>query len=178
MMTNSRTLLFALLALIFSVSSCSKDNGTRRDIKIDENNLTLCAPDADCQNLIHNNSDIAATFDLKAGKYRVFERNVKRSGISSLLYIKVPMNAASFSMDKNDILNGLLRYNTSCPACGMLPSKVVGGYAKGLNLTASKNAGQMKWIIEAQIIMEIQGQPVFNDTVYVKQYFYPNLSTD
>lgn len=171
-MTNSKTLLSGLLALMLYVSSCSKDNGTQKDIQINEKNLTSCAPNSECRNFIYENRDFStSSTNLQTGAYRVFQRDVTTSVINSNLYIKVPMNANSFSLDKKDILNGRLKYNTWCFACLMAPSKVIGGYAKGV----SKNADQTKWIVEVQIIREIEASPAFRDTLYVKQYFDKNL---
>jgi len=171
-MTNSKTLLSGLLALTLSVSSCSKDNGTQNDIKIDENNLTSCAPNSECQSFIYEKRDFStASPDLQTGAYRVFQRNVTTSVINSNLYIKVPMNANSFSLDKKDILSGQLKYSPWCFACLMAPGKVIDGYAKGI----SKNADQTKWIVEVQIIREIEASPSFRDTMYIKQYFDKNL---
>lgn len=171
-MTNSKTLLSGLLALMLSVSSCSKDNGTQKDIQIDENNLTSCAPNSECQSFIYEKRDFSTTSpDLQTGVYRVFQKNVTTSVINSNLYIKVPMNANSFSLGKKDILNGQLKYNTWCLACLMAPSKVIGGFAKGI----SKKADQTKWIVEIQIIREIEANPAFRDTMYIKQYFDKSL---
>lgn len=171
-MTNSKTLLSGLLALTLFVSSCSKDNGTEKDIRIDENNLTSCAPNSDCQSSIYEKRDFSSEqYDLQPGNYRVFQRNERKSIFNSGLFIKVPMDANSFSLNKKDILSGRLKYTTSCASCFMASSVVIDGYAKGV----SKNADRTKWLIEAQVIRQLGN---VRDTMYVKQYFDKNLIVD
>jgi hypothetical protein len=51
----------------------------------------------------------------------------------------------------------------------------VDGYVKGLNLFREKSADQTKWVIEAKIILQAESEPSVKDTLYVKQYFYPNF---
>lgn len=59
----------------------------------------------------------------------------------------------------------------SCPACNLIGLKIIGGYAKGINLTPDKSDERAEWIIEANIIQEAIDYPSYKDTVYVKQHF-------
>ncbi|MET1054779.1 MAG: hypothetical protein ABWY16_05690 [Pedobacter sp.] len=176
-MKKQITLFLSLLALVFINLSCAKQSGRDEVIRIDENNLTPCPANANCQYLFTEQADVnpgPGTF--VTGKYRLFWSSVLNQGVSYIIYIKAPMTGNAFSLSREDIVNGKIEISRSCPACLFAASKLVDGYVKGINLTPGKPADQTKWILEVQIISEsVYGAPPVRDTVSVKQYFYPNF---
>ena len=78
-----------------------------------------------------------------------------------------------FTLNSQDIKNGLEKYSQSCACCLLLGVKPASGYVKGINTTPSNRADETKWLIEAEIVVVSihNNQPV--DTIWVKQYFYP-----
>lgn len=184
-MKKRTTLILGLLVIIIAVSSCKKGGNDSDVVKINETNLTPCPANTNCQYLFTEHADINIENGqtLKTGNSRVFWSVWQNSDMTTNVYVKAPMDGTSFSLDKEDILNGKVQYFSSCPACYMVAMKNVDGYVKGVNLTPEKSADQSKWIIEAKIIREpisssLQGElptPLYRDTVFVKQYFYPNF---
>jgi len=92
------------------------------------------------------------------------------------------MSGDSFQLDAASIKNGRVAYNFICPACNAIKYKPVGGYVKGINTTPDKPADQVKWLIEASILLAadqtVSGDQLVKDTVYIKQYFYSNFVFD
>ncbi|CAM4151938.1 hypothetical protein SAMN06265348_105105 [Pedobacter westerhofensis] len=176
-MIKQTTLLLCLLLLTLVNFSCSKKRGLEPAIVIDEKNLTACPAGANCQYLFTEHADInpgPGTF--VTGNYRIFWSSALNQGVSYTMYIKAPMMGTSFNLKRADIINGKIEVSRSCPACLFAASKLVDGYVKGINLLPGKPADQTKWILEAQIISEsVYGSPAVRDTVFLKQYFYPNF---
>ena len=167
--------LFAII-LISSACSKQKDKETEPKIEIDEKNLTACPENASCQYLFTENTDLGEQpGTLRSGAYRLFWSEIQTPGMSAKLYIKGPMQGKDFSLGKADILEGRVKLVRSCPACSMIPFKELDGYVKGVNLTPEKPADQAKWLLEIKVIMGFDEEAVVKDTVYVKQYFYPNF---
>jgi len=175
-MRKKSTLVPGLLALVLISFSCSKRNDVKSDPVIDEKNLTACPSNASCEFLFTEQADVnPVPGTLMTGAYRLFWSRVVNQGVSSVLYIKAPMQGNSFVLNKSDITGGKIEISRSCPACLFAASKLVDGYVKGINLSPDKPADQTRWILEAQIISEsVYGTPI-RDTVSVKQYFYPNF---
>jgi hypothetical protein len=176
-MKKQFTLALCFLFLIFISLSCSKSSHENPVPLIDENNLTACPVNANCQYLYTEQADInPGPGTLMTGNYRVFWSSVVNQGMSAVLYIKAPMTGNSFILNKADITGGKIEISRSCPACLFVASKVVDGYVRGVNLSPHKPADQTKWILEAQIISEaVYGPSPVRDTLKVKQYFYPNF---
>lgn len=174
-MKQTTTQLIALLTLVLFSLSCSKKKDIENKPEIDETSLTTCPPGASCSYFYTDQADLRAEFpSVTTGSYRIFSREVTTPGISSFLYIKAPMQGDTFSMTKADMLKGLVTTSTVCPACFSVPFKPVDGYVKGIKLKSLPNRpNDTKWLIEAKLIRQTGTTPVYTDTIYVKQYFYP-----
>jgi hypothetical protein len=170
------TIQLLLSALILTHSACSKKDNLDK-IKIEETDLTLCPENSECEYLFTENADIEGTMPtFKSGAYRLFWAGITQPGMDSRLYLKAPMQGNSFQLDKSAIAAGRVVLYRSCLACSMFPLKPVDGYVKGINLTPEKPADQTKWLLEAKIILgDASGETSYRDTLYVKQYFYPNF---
>jgi hypothetical protein len=176
-MRSKLILPLLLLSSITIFNSCSKQKNDKAEPGIDDKNLTACATGTGCSFLFTEQADFEGYNTLKPGTYRVFWSSQQSSGITTSLYIKAPMPGKSFSLTKTDILAGKIQLNRSCPTCFMYeaPFKPVDGYVKGINTTPDKQADQTRWLVEAKIFLQAEGIPELKDTVFVKQYFYPNF---
>jgi hypothetical protein len=169
--------LLLLSTLVLTQSACSKKDNLDK-IKIDETGLTSCPENAHCEYLFTESADIEGTMPtFKSGGYRLFWANVDYKGVNSKLYLKAPMQGNKFQLDKSAIVAGNALLFRNCPTCLMTPvMPVTDGYVKGVSLTPEKQADQTKWLLEAKIILKDEiGGTTYRDTVYVKQYFYPNF---
>lgn len=170
--------LLVLFTMILVNLSCSKDKDKEKEpkIEIDEKNLTACPDHASCQFLFTENRDLnESPATLKAGTYRLFWSDIQTPGMSAQLYIKAPMHGKSFSLDKADILAGRVKLIQICSSCSTVPLKELDGSIKGINLTPDKPADQTKWLLEIKLILGVDAESYVKDTVYIKQYFYPNF---
>jgi len=159
-------LFFALLTFV----SCEKK--MENNPEIDENNLTACPANSNCDYLFAENADWEVqNFLLKTGNYRLFWNVVNYGGMTTRLHIKTPMQGNKFSLNDQDILNGLVKFYQICPFCDYVGLKPVGGFVKGINTATNKKA---KWLLEAKIFMESEGNSSIKDTLYIKQYFSHN----
>lgn len=177
-MKNISIQVMVLFTIILINLSCSKDKNKEEKpkIEIDEKNLTVCPDNANCQFLFTENGDLnESPSTLKTGTYRLFWSDVQTPGMSAKLYIKAPMQGKDFSLDKADILAGRIKLFQICPACLTVPFKELDGYVKGINLTPDKPADQTKWLLEIKVVLGVDEESYVKDTVYIKQYFYPNF---
>jgi hypothetical protein len=167
--------LSMLFAIILISYSCKKKTEQEPKIEIDETNLTVCPDRGDCHYLFTEHADINdESMLLKIGDYRLFWIDFENPTMNSKLYIKARMQGKDFLLDKTAIVAGRVRLTRGCPSCLMSPFKILeDGFVKGINLTPGKPADQTKWLLEIKLIME--GMGTLKDTVYVKQYFYPNF---
>lgn len=167
--------LFAVILISFSCSK-HKDKEAEPKMEIDEKNLTACPENASYQYLFTENTDLGERpGTLKSGAYRLFWSEIQTPGMSAKLYIKAPMQGKDFSLDKTAILAGQVKLIQSCPACAMIPFKELDGYVKGINLTPEKPADQAKWLLEIKVVVGFDEEVISKDTIYIKQYFYPNF---
>ena len=171
------TQIFLLAGIVSLGFACTKrDDVQKKEVIIDQSNLTTCPAGADCQYLFSDNTDITLPQrSQKAGSFRLFWSETQSAGINTAVYIKAPMGVNNFSMGREDVLSGRIALSRSCLACSMVPVKTVDGYAKGVNLTPDRPGDQTRWLIEARIIVEAQVEPFTKDTINVKQIFYPNF---
>lgn len=176
-MRSKLILSLLLLGSITMLNSCSKQKGEKAEPAIDDKNLTTCITGTGCSFLFTEQADFEGYNTLKPGTYRVFWSSQQSSGITTSLYVKAPMPGKSFSLTKTDILAGKIQFNRSCATCFMYeaPFKPVDGYVKGINTTPNNQSDQTKWLVEAKIFLQAEGSPELKDTVFVKQYFYPNF---
>lgn len=175
-MKKQFAVLFCFFILNLITLSCSKKHDDKPAIVIDENNLTACPAASNCQYLYSEQADVAPqTAQLKSGAYRVFWGSVRTAESSATLYVRAPMDGNSFTLNKEDILNGRIEFIRSCPACLQIAVRPIDGYVKGLNLSPEKPADQTRWILEGKVIFQGVSETSFRDTVSVKQYFYPNF---
>jgi hypothetical protein len=165
-------LILIIPAVILSITSC-----TKQSILIpDDNNLTTCPVNGQCQSLFTEHADVKEqNAVLWTGPYRVFWDEYQNGGLSTKIYVKAPMAGSSFHLKSEDILAGKVLVVQGCTACLMVAYKPVAGYVKGVNRDPGKQADQSRWLLEAQIIRQAMNHPELKDTLYFKRYFYPNF---
>lgn len=144
---------------------------------IDESNLTDCPANATCQYLFTENVDLNPnSFSApQQGRYRLFWAEAKQAESTMSVYVKAAMEGTKFELTKADVLAERVLLYRSCPTCMMIPFKVVDGYAKGVNMTPEKPADQTKWLLEIKLVIRYEGTSMADETVFIKQYFYPNF---
>ncbi|RYY37299.1 MAG: hypothetical protein EOP46_03110 [Sphingobacteriaceae bacterium] len=178
-MAKLNYLLLTLLAGSMLIAACRKSNNAKQDI-IDDKNLTTCPDGANgCSYLFSEHADFdAQNITLKPGAYRLFWRDIDRPGMTDILYIKAPLEVNKFELSAKDIKAGRVITHFGCPSCYAVSFKAVGGYVKGINTTPTARADQAKWLVEAKIYREAEGDASIKDTLYVKQYFDANFVID
>lgn len=177
-MKNAQITMFSLLAFMAFNVSCSKKQDLPEQVEINDKDLTACPAGSACNNTYTDRVDMVQDqLRLIAGNYRIFSVSVETAGITRVVYIKAPMEGKSFSLNKEDILNGMAKTDVICPLCNWVPFRIIDGYVKGVNMARSTRPDEKRWLIEAKIITQAQGiTPVTKDSIYVKQYFYPGVS--
>ncbi len=162
--------LLLMVPVIMVLASCKQTN------VVPDENLTTCPTNGTCSALFTEEADINTQYmSLMTGIYRVFWYNYQVGGLSSKLYVKAPMEGTSFTLGKADILAGQVIFAQSCPSCNLIPLKAVDGYVKGKNMEPGKRSDQTRWLLEGKIILQGVNEPLAKDTLYFKQYFYPNF---
>ncbi|MCD0488289.1 hypothetical protein LPB86_08615 [Pedobacter sp. MC2016-14] len=178
-MRNLIMLTAALLTATILNVSCNKDRGIKPSIEIDETNLTACPANTNCESLFTEHAQFVPQDGIKKlGVYRLFWASTVSSGMTSTIYVEAPMEGDTFSLGKEDILAGRVKFLQHCQGCNTIGYKPVDGYVKGRNLTPDKRADQTKWLLEIKIILGVEGNTSFTQTMYIKQYFYPNFIYD
>ncbi len=165
-----------MLLSIFSFFACKKS----KDIELSEDNLTICDNNSNCENIFTLFSDVDSNFQYQSlGNFKVFTARTTYNTSQTNLFILAPKIGNSFSLNNNDIKSGRVKIQYISPSglpVGFLP---VGGDIKGKNLLPEKGLDQSKWIIEAKIFLaadaKTKGDQKIKDTLYLKQYFYPNF---
>lgn len=88
------------------------------------------------------------------------------------------MKGNSFELDVTAIRNGAVVYQSICYACNTVTYKPVAGKVKGINTKPNKPADQVKWLIDAEIVLEAdlhqKGDGEIREIAFVKQYFTIN----
>lgn len=165
------TKLILLCATMFFFLSCEK----KEKITVSDEGLTQCSANETCTYTFKERSDLNVTdWSLKPGDYRLFLAKKIMGPMTNTLYIKAPMEGTSFSLNTQDIIDGKVKYNTVCPSCDYIAFKVVGGYVKGVNLTPNKPSTEARWLLEAKILLEAEGNPTVKHTLDIKQYYDQN----
>ncbi|WP_276089936.1 hypothetical protein [Pedobacter sp. JY14-1] len=163
-----------LLAILPVFSSCKKDGVKKTGIEITDKDLTVCPDNADCEFLYTEGADISKQLLFQPGNYRLFWSSFRYSGIDSRLYIRTPQDAREFYLKRQDFESKVL-LTSICPACFSIPMRPVEGYIKGINVSPDKRADQTKWLLEVKLYLMPQGGSKVTDTLFIKQYFYPNF---
>lgn len=165
-------LILIVPAVILSITSCTKQN----IIIPDDNNLTACPVNGQCQSLFTENADVnEQNMTLFTSQYRLFWDEYQTSGLTTKIFVKAPMAGNSFNLKTEDILAGRVLVIQSCISCLMVAYKPVAGYVRGVNREPGKRADQSRWLLEAQIIRQAMNHPELKDTLYFKRYFTPNF---
>lgn len=177
-MKNAHITMLACIAIMAFNLSCSKKQDLPEKIEIDNQNLTACPIGSSCNYTYTDRSDMLPDqLVLRAGSYRIFSVSIETAGITRVAYIKTSMEGTSFSLNKQDLLNGLVKTDVICPLCDWSPLRIIDGYVKGVNLSRNTRPNEKRWIIEGKIIMQAEGiTPAVKDSIYVKQYFSPRDS--
>jgi hypothetical protein len=170
-MRTTLKLLLIVPAVILSISSCTKQN-----ILPDDNNLTACPVNSQCQSLFTEQADVnGQTLAFFTGQYRLFWDEYQNGGVSTKIYVKAPMAGNSFQLNAPDIAAGKVLVIQGCTTCLMVAYKPLAGYVKGVNREPGKRADQSRWLLEAQIIRQAMNHSELKDTLYFKRYFTPNF---
>lgn len=181
MMKTIKTQLFYLLVLVvIGTVSCKKDRPVQKQLFIDETSLTDCPTNATCQYLFTENVDLNPnSFGVsQQGRFRLFSAEAKQAQSALSVYVKAPMDGVKFELTKADVLaEGVLLYK-SCPGCNTIPFKVIDGYAKGMNMSPEKPSDKTKWLLEIKLVIRYEGSSMADETIFIKQYFYPNFVND
>ena len=165
-------LLLIVPAVMLSITSCNKQT----IIIPDDNNLTACPVNAQCQSLFTENADVnEQTLTLSPGQYRLFWDEYQIQSHSTKIFVKAPMAGNSFHLKAEDVLAGRVLVIQGCTTCLTVAYKPVAGYIKGINREPGKPADQSHWLLEAQIIRQAMNHPELKDTLYFKRYFTPNF---
>ncbi|MFD2160854.1 hypothetical protein ACFSJU_00475 [Paradesertivirga mongoliensis] len=169
-----KIIIIPLVSLTVCLAFCSKNS-----IEVSPNNLSACQANSQCSYLFSDQADVDSFHRVQSGAHRLFwfkdERNLGGCQLISTLWIKAPLNKNAFLLDTKDIANGLVSYSQLCICCTLIGVKSIGGYVKGINTNPEKSSDQTKWLIEAEIVLATihSSKPI--DTLYIKQYFYPNF---
>lgn len=167
-----KNLLKSLLIVpaIMVLSSCKQNN------VVPDDNLTSCPVNGTCTSLFTEQADVnVQNWTFMNGPYRLFWYDYKTGGLTTKLYIKAPIDGTSFSLGKTDVLAERVVFTQSCVSCNFIPLKAIDGYVKGKNMEPGKRADQTRWLLEGKIILQGVNEPLAKDTLYFKQYFYPNF---
>jgi len=167
-------LLLTVLPVLAVLNSCKKDGVKKTGIEITGKDLTVCPDNADCEFLYTEGADISTQLLFQPGNYRVFWSSFRYSGIDSRLYIRTPQNVSEFYLKRQDLESKVL-LTSLCPACLSVPMKPVEGYIKGINVWPDQRADQTRWLLEVKLYLMPQGGSKVTDTLFIKQYFYPNF---
>lgn len=169
---NKSFLNLLFLASCLFINACSKQ---KEDLLLTDKNLTSCGTNTSCQYLFTEQADVTIPqLNLSSGEYRVFWHSYNQGPIATQVFIKAPMKA-EIQLNDQDILNGKVIFRQICPSCNLINLKPVGGFVKGRNTSPDKRADQTKWLLEAKIYLEAVDQSSIKDTLYIKQYYYPNF---
>jgi hypothetical protein len=170
---------FSLLIIFAGLNACNKTSG----INISETQLTTCDNGANCDYIFTLSSDVDSDFHYVAdGNHKVFTYKKNFGSNQTNLFILAPKTGNSFSISNNEIKNGLVKVQFISPLGLSVGFKAVGGEVKGKNLPPEKALDQSKWLIDAKIYLaadaKVKGDQKIKDTLYLKQYFYPNFVFD
>jgi hypothetical protein len=173
--------LTLLTALTLLVISCSKKQDVVPESlpEINETNLTECPAGYQCDYWYNEfPTAYSSQFSAPNPNYRIFiaQSSTTVDQKTSSMVIEAPKEARSFTLTAENIKDGRVKINLSCPTCYAIPYKLVGGYVKGINLSPrpTRSSGLERWLIEAKVIREILTTPVTTDSILLKQYFYPS----
>ncbi|MCJ8209149.1 hypothetical protein MUY27_05480 [Mucilaginibacter sp. RS28] len=165
--------------MFIALSSCKKDSTVDPDkLNITADNLTSCPLGSTCSYLFTESADLVDNdrSELKTGKYRLFWFKNEADGYTSTVFIKAPMKGTGFELKKADLLEGKVVVVRSCLACLFGPQAIVDGYVKGVNSTPGKPADQAKWLLEGQVVLQLQGGSNNQKyTINFKQVFSANF---
>ena len=168
--------LALLIGTILLINACKKQ---KAEPILVEDNLTSCGG-KNCSYLFYEHKDLdSPRLNYKLGQFRVFEyasASIYTPNLQEFtkVFIKAQVLGTSFTLNQQELLSKV-SFVQSCASCNMIGLKVKGGYAKGINLTPNKPADQTKWLIEAKLFLGVDGVSKAVDTLYIKQYFYPNF---
>lgn len=178
-----RIIIYPILALITftGLNACNKIKTA--DINISETELTTCDSASKCENIFTLSSAVDSNFQYVAdGNYKVFTARKTYSNSQTNLFILAPRNGNSFIVSDKDIQKGLVKIKYISSLGFPIGFKAVGGEIKGKNLLPDKALDQSKWLLEATVYLaadaQIKGDQKLKDTLYIKQYFYPNFVFD
>jgi hypothetical protein len=169
-MKNVISLSFLSMLFLFLIA-CTKDDGNIENPN--EQGLTSCPINSNCQYYYTNNADIAKnTIMLSKGEYRVFTTELRTEIGSNVLYIKAPIKGNTFVYSDDDIKNGKAIIFDTCPSCFSVPATIVGGSSRGKRISAANATTSEKWLVETTLKLSRGGVDDSNQ-LYIKQYYYP-----
>jgi hypothetical protein len=169
MKTNYISIL-SLLAIL-SFNACNKPD-------VEEPEVITCILEDGFKGEYFNSSSLESNYQINEGNDKVFVASKTETSWEKRFYFITPNNSKSFTLNGNDIKNGLVKYLFICPVCNFINQYPIDGFVKGENITPEKPINETTWMVEAKIILTTDlSQPnnsKFRDTVCIKQAFYPN----
>jgi hypothetical protein len=166
----------SLMLIASTLLCCSKKNDSLPEPDIDEQNLTDCPAGFTCN---YWYTDISTgPFFAATDNNRVFYASTATADTQTTLSFETSRALNSIVLTREDIINGKIKIDSSCPTCYFISYKLTGGFVKGKNLSGrtTRRSPSAKWLIEAKIIRETLTTPAFVDSIYIKQYFYQKNS--
>ncbi|WP_316831510.1 hypothetical protein [Pedobacter aquatilis] len=169
-MNKTINLILSFL-LLFCFSACKKSEA-EADL-VDGTNLTECPISGSCNFLFANNSGMSENnLLLSKGQYRVFWAQTSLNGTSTALYMMAPMNGDRFTMDKTDILEGRVKYFSSCVSCFAINMVLVDGTIKGQKVKQQAGLPE-KWLVESDVVLAASENLSYRVPLHFKQYYLP-----
>lgn len=160
------------ILLLFSLSGCKKETAAEA-ILPNEDNLTVCPTGSTCNFFYADNSGMdGIKLLLTKGQYRVFWAHTSVSYSAFSLYMMAPMIGDSFSLTKEDFLEGRVKYQNNCPTCFSISMVPVDGKITGRRLPAGNGLPE-RWIVEADVVFTSSGPSIPTQPLHLKQYYLP-----
>lgn len=165
-----KLLFYTILLLCFS--GCKKTESATIERDLDASNLTAC-PANGCNFDYSEWGDVKEDLNLTAGKFRVFRTELIDHGITSVFFIKAPMNGVAFKMEKSALASGLAIWSSSCNSCRLIQLAPEGGTVRGARMLAENNSSVEKWVIELKVTLS--DGDLHTRYLNIKQIFYPDF---
>ncbi|RZK92866.1 MAG: hypothetical protein EOO98_01505 [Pedobacter sp.] len=161
-----------LIPILFVYGSCKKGKLPDENLP-DENNITACANGASCNFFYAENAGMDGNkLLLTTGQYRVFWAKTSIDYSAFSLYMMAPMIGDKFTLTKEDMLAGKVKYQNNCALCYANSIFPVDGKITGRRLKPANGLPE-RWLIEADVTPQVSGTSIPTPTIHLKQYYLP-----
>jgi len=165
-------------ALLFSTMIIMLFGGCKKQAPAIENlptetDLTACSLTTNCSFLYADNAGMdGIKLNLTTGQYRVFWAHTSIDYAAFSLYMMAPMIGNSFTLTKEDMLAGRVKYQNNCPTCYSSVMLPVDGKIIGRRI-AAKDGLPERWLVQADLVLQAGGVSAGAQTIHLKQYYLP-----